>query len=274
MDSKGKPISDQTDEPFRERIELLKVPVDIVKPENLQRVVFELLEHKTPENIVLLSTRDLLRARLKGEFGDYVKNAALVIPISKSVVNGASFLTGKTPARYMPFNFVVSLLTMLEQREFSIYLLGGKSAVLAQTEKNIKQTFPRLQVIGRFPCPIKKYAEQTLTQSIRKSSPSLLLVGEGVHGGERWIAKNSTRLNSGLRLWCSDIYSVFAKRRHHPSKAVFDRGLEWVGYCVKNPLRIFRLFPLIYYAFLLLFYKIFKKNQSGPAFKGDGQEKS
>jgi N-acetylglucosaminyldiphosphoundecaprenol N-acetyl-beta-D-mannosaminyltransferase len=248
-----------TDKSPRERIDILKVPVDIVTRENFEQVIFDLLEHKTAGNIVLLSVWDLLRARRKGEFRNYVKNAALVIPISKSIVSGARFLTGKTPARYMPFNFVVNLLTILERREFSIYLFGGKPEVLAQTEKNIRQTFPGLQIVGRFPCPIKKHTELTIIEVIRKSAPSLLLVGQGVNGKERWIAKNSDRLNSGLRLWCSDLYSVFAKRRSHPSQAVFDRGLEWIGYCIRNPFRIFRVFSYIYYIFLLLVYKIFKR---------------
>jgi N-acetylglucosaminyldiphosphoundecaprenol N-acetyl-beta-D-mannosaminyltransferase len=255
LDSKDK----LTGEPLRERIEVLKVPVDIVTRENFEQVIFDLLERKTAENIVLLSVWDLLHARRKGEFQNYVKNAALVIPISKSIISGARFLTGKTPARYMPFNFVVNLLTILERREFSVYLLGGKPETLAQTEKNIKQTFPGLKIVGRFPCPIKKHIELTIVEVIRKSAPSLLLVGQGVHGRERWIAKNSSRLNSSLRLWCSDLYSVFAKRRRHPSQAAFDRGLEWIGYCIRNPFRIFRVFSFIHYIFLLLFYKIFKK---------------
>jgi N-acetylglucosaminyldiphosphoundecaprenol N-acetyl-beta-D-mannosaminyltransferase len=244
---------------LRERIEILKVPVDTVSYENFEQVIFDLLKRNTAANIVLLSVWDLLRARRKGEFQNYVRNAALVIPISKSIVNGARFLTGKTPVRYMPFNFVVNLLTLLERREFSVYLFGGRPDVLAQTEKNIRQTFPGLQIVGRFPCPIKKHTENTLVEAIRKSAPSLLLVGEGVHGRERWIARNSARLSSGFRLWCSDLYSVFAKRRHHPSQAAFDRGLEWISYCFKNPFRILCLFSFIHYIFLLLFYKIFKK---------------
>jgi N-acetylglucosaminyldiphosphoundecaprenol N-acetyl-beta-D-mannosaminyltransferase len=265
LDSKDELIN----EPLRERIEILKVPVDIVTTENFEQVIFDFLEHKTAKNIVLLSVWDLLRARRKGEFRNYVKNAALVIPISKSIVNGARFLTGKTPVRYMPFNFTVNLLTILERREFSVYLLGGKPAVLAKTEKNIRQTFPGIQIVGRFPCPIKKNTESTLLEVIRKSAPSLLLVGQGMHGRERWIAKNSSRLNNGFRLWCSDLYSVFAKRRNHPSQAVFDRGLEWIGYCIKNPLRILRIFPFISYMFLLVIYKIFKKNQMQPTVPSD-----
>jgi N-acetylglucosaminyldiphosphoundecaprenol N-acetyl-beta-D-mannosaminyltransferase len=248
------------DKPLCERVEVLKVPIDIVARENIERIIFNLLDRKEGENIVLLSLWDLLRARRNGEFRNYVLNAALVIPISKSLVSGMRFLTGKTPVRYMPFDLVVQILTILERREFSVYLLGGKPSILALSEKNIRETFPKLRIIGRFPGSIKKYAEDTVLQVIRKSSPSLLLIGQGLHGRERWVAKNTHRLNSGLRIWCSNLYSVFAKRRKRPSKAVFERGLEWIGFCFQNPFRIIRLFSFIRYALLLLFYKIFRRS--------------
>jgi N-acetylglucosaminyldiphosphoundecaprenol N-acetyl-beta-D-mannosaminyltransferase len=243
-----------------ERIEVLKVPVDIVGREDFERVIFNILERKAGENIVLLSLWDLLRARRNEEFRKYVCGAALVIPISKSIVSGARFLTGKTPVRYMPFDFAVNLLTVLERRELSVYLLGGKPKVLSLTEKNIRQTFPKLRIVGRFPVPVNKHNADTVLTVIRKSAPSLLLIGRGIRGREYWVAKNSDRMNSGLRLWCSDIYDVFAKRRKRPSRAVFEHGFEWIGFCFRNPLRIFRVFSYIGYIFLLLFYKLTKKN--------------
>ncbi|MDR2097778.1 MAG: WecB/TagA/CpsF family glycosyltransferase, partial [Spirochaetaceae bacterium] len=243
-----------------ERIEVLKVPVDIVAREDLETVIFKLLERKSGENIVLLSLWDLLRARRNGEFRNYILNAALVIPISKSIVSGTRFLTGKTPVRYMPFDFAVCLLTILERRELSLYLLGGRPSVLNLTEKNIRQTFPKLRIVGRFPGPIDKRNEDTVLKVIRKSAPSLLLIGRGIHGRERWAAKNTHRLSAGMRLWCSDLYEVFAKRRRRPSRAVFERGLEWIGFCFRNPFRILRVFSYIRYIFLLLVYKLSRKN--------------
>ncbi|MDR3168038.1 MAG: WecB/TagA/CpsF family glycosyltransferase, partial [Treponema sp.] len=179
----------------KERIRLLKVPLDIVHPEHLADCIYELLAEPEGKNIVLLSLWDLLRARRNGEYRSYVTGASLVIPISKSLVGGARFLTGKRPVRYMPFEFIVQLLTILEERELSLYLLGGKKRILQMAEKNIRQTFPRLRIIGRYVGFFKKQEEGTLLQAIRKAAPSLLLVGKGVHGEEQWIAKSNSQLN-------------------------------------------------------------------------------
>jgi N-acetylglucosaminyldiphosphoundecaprenol N-acetyl-beta-D-mannosaminyltransferase len=244
-----------------ERISLLKVPLDIVPQEQLPDIIFNLLKTRGGGNIVLLSLWDLLRARRSGEYRSYVLGASLVIPISKSLVSGARFLTGKTPVRYMPFDFVVNTLAVLEKREYSLYLLGGKPRILKKTEKNIRQTFPQLRIVGRFIGAIKRQEEATLLQAIRKASPSLLLVGKGVRGKERWIARNNASLNKGFRLWCSDLFEVFADRKKRPDRAVFDRGFEWIGYCFQRPLRFFRIFPYFYYKFLLLVYRLSKRDR-------------
>jgi len=241
-----------------ERIHFLKIPIDIVKPEQLGRLVFRLLSEGKESNIVLLSVWDLLRARRNAEYREYVKNAALVIPISKSIVRGIRFLHKKQAVRYMPFDFVINLLTALESCGLSGYLLGGKKQVLFKIEKNIRETFPGLRIVGRFPGWFRQHDEPAIIEAIHKASPSLLLVGKGVRGGEFWIARKGKRLGKGMRLWCSDIFDVFAERKKHPSKAVFDLGLEWIGYCLQNPFKLLRFFPFVRYNFLLLAYKIFK----------------
>jgi N-acetylglucosaminyldiphosphoundecaprenol N-acetyl-beta-D-mannosaminyltransferase len=243
----------------RERINFLKVPIDIVPHEQLGAVVYELLRKGGGQNVVLLSLMDLLKARRNGEYREYVQRAALVIPISKSIIGGIRFLTGKQAVRYMPFDFVVSLLSILEEREFSLFLLGGKLRVLRKTENNIRQTFPRLRVVGRFPGSFRRQEEAAVVEAIRKAAASLLLVGKGVRGKEHWIARCSGALNPGLRLWCSDLYDVFTGRRRRPSRKTFDRGLEFVDYCFRNPLKFFRVFPYFYYKFLLLCHKLFVK---------------
>jgi N-acetylglucosaminyldiphosphoundecaprenol N-acetyl-beta-D-mannosaminyltransferase len=242
-----------------ERINLLKVPLDIVPEDRIAEVVYDYIKSGAGKNIVLLSLWDLLRARRSGEYRSFVLGAALVIPISKSLIRGARFLTGKKPVRYMPFDFIINLLTILEAREYSLYLLGAKSRVLYKSEKNIRQTFPKLRVVGRYRGAFRRNEEGVLLQAIRKASPALLLVGKGVHGGERWIARNNATLGPCLRLWCSDLLEVFAERKKRPSRVIFDRGFEGIAYCFQNPLRFFRIFPYFYYKLLLLVYRLFKR---------------
>ena len=243
-----------------ERTSLLRVPLDIVAPEQLEESVNQLLKDEKGQDIVLLSIWDLLRAKNHYEYRPFVQRAAMVIPISKSLVKGVRFLKKKKVYRYMPFDFVINLLSILEKREQSIYLLGGRMRSLKRAEKNIRQTFPQLRIVGRFIGNFKHQEEATILQAIRKAAPSLLLVGKGVKGGERWIARNDMLLNNGLRLWCSDLFDVFAERKKHPSRKVFDRGFEWIGFFFQRPWRILRIVPFLYFKLLVFLYKLFNLN--------------
>jgi N-acetylglucosaminyldiphosphoundecaprenol N-acetyl-beta-D-mannosaminyltransferase len=245
----------------KSRVNLLNVPVDIVPPGQLGPVIYNLLNVEKEHNIILLSLWDLLRARRNNEYRNYVLKASLVIPISKSIVSGIKFITGEKAYRYMPFDFIVSLLTILEKREYSCYLLGGKNKILQKTERNIRQTFPKLRIVGRFPGYFRRQDEATIIQAIKKASPSLLLAGKGIRGQERWIPRNNVSLGKGMRLWCSDIFDVFAEKKKHPSRSSFDKGLEWIGYCFQKPYKFFRVFPYINYKLRLLIEKIFFKNR-------------
>jgi N-acetylglucosaminyldiphosphoundecaprenol N-acetyl-beta-D-mannosaminyltransferase len=273
------------------RIKLLKIPLDIVPPEQLPEIIYDLLSpppqpafqpglSRLPEtsgpaslipaapvppkenegcNIVLLSLWDLLRARRNKEYRSFILKASLVLPISKSLISGAKFLTGKAPYRYMPFNFVISLLSVLEKREYAVYLLGGKKQTLKKAEKNIRQTFPKIRIVGRFTGTFKKQNEGDILEAIRKAAPHLLLVGKDVRGGELWIARNHFNLSKGLRLWCSDLLDIFAEKKNRPSEWSFKHGLEALGYCLKNPFKFFRIFSYFRYKLLLMMYRLFNK---------------
>jgi N-acetylglucosaminyldiphosphoundecaprenol N-acetyl-beta-D-mannosaminyltransferase len=261
----------------RERISFLNVPVDIVSPDQLPALINEFLLSGEVKNIALISLWDLLRARRNNEYRAYITEASLVIPIAKSLVGGVRFLTGKKIFRYMPFDFIITVLSVWgaadefspevlpynfgRNRELSLYILGGKQKVLEKAESNVRQTFPYLRIIGRHTGHFKKYIEGAILEAIRKASPSLLLVGKGVRGDELWIHRNSAKLGPGLRLWCSNMLDVFANKKKHPSRSSFEYGLEWIGFCFQNPLLIFRIFPYLYYKLLLVIYKLFKKDK-------------
>jgi N-acetylglucosaminyldiphosphoundecaprenol N-acetyl-beta-D-mannosaminyltransferase len=233
------------------RISILGVPVDILPEEGIEDLAARFADGKNHQ-IILLSLWDLMRARRSGEFRTMVSGASLVLPISHSIVKGARFLRRAEPVRYMPFDFVVKLLAALEQRGKSVYLLGGTRTSVQKAECNIKSTFPGLRVVGRYAGRYTKPMEGSIVEAVKKATPSLLLVGSGVPGREKWIPRNLARFNSGIYLWCSDLFEVFAERRSKPSKTLFKRGLEWMSYLWRKPWKLYRLFIYIWYNILLL----------------------
>lgn len=241
-----------------ERLNFLNVPIDVVPEEELDSVILELLSKDTPQHIMLVSLWDVLRARRRGEFRSMVEKAGLVLPVSRSIVRGAQFLKKTPPARHYPFSLVITVLGILEQYNKSLYVFGAHNRSLLQAERNLRTTFPRLSLVGRFPGYYHRNMEKKILTAITKANPSLTIVGDGIPAGQKWIHRNRNRLHSGLFIWNADVIDIFSERKRRVSEKTFDRGLEYLPLILKNPFRIFRVVQFLWYGILLLYYRLFR----------------
>ncbi len=241
------------------RISVLKVPVDIMAPDDLEEVIKAMYSDGKNHQIVLLSATDLMKARRSGEFRTMIAGASLVIPISLSIIKTARFLKRSLPFRYEPFDFIVRVLTILERWGKSAYMFGSSPKSLAKATKNIRTTFPGLRLVGSHSARMNKAFHPKIVEAIRKASPTLLLAGKGVPGGERWIPRNMKHFNAGIQLWCSDVFDVFAERSNRPSAALFEKGLEWLFYLPRHPWTVFRVFTSLWMVIVSLWYRLRRK---------------
>ena len=149
------------------RIELLGVPIDICRQEELEGEVMKILEKPGPKQIVFLTVWDLLKARnRKKDLGDCLRNADLILPISKSIIKGARFLKLDIPVRYNPFNAVIQILNTLDHHYKSLYLLGAHKKTVQKAEHNVHDTFKNLRIVGRYVGYFPKSAETDVVQAI------------------------------------------------------------------------------------------------------------
>ena len=245
-----------------QRIKLLGVPVDILPPQDMETEILELLAKPGTKQIVFLSVWDLLRARRRADYGQCVRDADLVLPVSKSILRGARFLKQDVPVRYNQFTAVISILSVLENHYKSLYLLGGRKKSLMAAERNVRSTFPGLQIVGRYVGYYPKAVENDIVQAIFKASPSLALVSDGIREKDCWSYTRRNRFSSSIFLYYRDGIGIFSERIKRVKEKTFERGLEIWSEILHNPLKLFLIFPYIYYIVCLLWYKLFKRNDA------------
>lgn len=244
------------------RIELLGVPVDICRPEDLEIEIMELLARPATKQIVFLSVWKLLKARnRRSDFCECLRSADLVLPVSKSIISAAKFLKLDVPVRHNPFTTTIHILSVLDQHYKSLYLLGGREKALNHTERNLHSTFSGLQIVGRFNGYYQKSMENDIVQAIYKSAPSLVLVSDGIAEKDRWSYRRRNSFASTTFLYYNDAFGIFSKRISRVSEAAFEKGLEIWYEVVRHPLKVFLVFPFIKYILILLWYKIFRKRK-------------
>lgn len=244
-----------------QRIEILGVPIDICLPQDIEGAVLSMLEKPDSKQIVFLSVWDLLKARGKNEYARCVQQADLILPISKSILKGARFLKKPVPHRYNPFEAVISILSVLETHYKSLYLLGGRKKTLMAAEKNVRITFKNLQIVGRYVGYYPRSVEGDIIQAIFKASPSLALISEGIKEKDCWAYNRKNQFAKSIFLYYKDAVGIFGGRKTKIDPKIFDKGLEMWGEIVRNPLKVFLVFPYIKYKLLLFWYRFFKKEE-------------
>lgn len=241
------------------RISVLGVAVDIVAPDDLEEVIKAMYADGKNHQIILLSWADLSKARRSGEIRTMIAGASLIVPISLSIIRTAKFLKRQEPIRYEPFDFIVRVLTILERWGKSAFLFGASPKSLSRATINLKATFPGLKILGSHSSRFSKNFHPRIIEAIRKAAPTLLLIGKGVPGAERWIPRNMKYFNSGIQLWCSDVFDVFAKKRQRPPAGLFSSGLEGLYYWPRRPWTFLRLIDSLRLKIIALWYRIRKK---------------
>lgn len=251
------------------RIELLGVPVDVCRPENLEEEIMKILEKPGTKQIVFLTVWDLLKARnKKKDFGDCLHNADLILPISKSILKGARFLKLQVPVRYNPFNAVIQILNALDHHYKSLYLLGARKKTLQKAEHNVHDTFKGLRIVGRYVGYFPKSSEADVVQAIYKAAPSLVILSEGIKEKNLWAYHRRDKFSASIFLYYHDCIGIFAGRIRRVSEKTFDAGKEIWNEIGHSPFKVFLIFPYIRYKLLLLFYRLFRKDGK-PKVKGE-----
>ena len=243
-----------------QRISLVGVPVDICMPENLENEILEILAKPGTKQIVFLSIWDLIKARRHGDFSECIKNADLILPVSKSILRGAKFLKQDIPFRYNPFNAVIQVLSILDSHYKSLYLLGSNKKTLQKAEHNIRDTFTSLRIVGRYVGYYPKQIEDSIVEAIFKAQPSLVLVSDGIKEKNCWSYRRRNRFSSSIFLYYKDAFGVFSERVKRVNPKTFDKGHEIFVEVLHNPFKIFLLVPYCGYLLILLWYRLFKKN--------------
>lgn len=244
------------------RLKLLGVNVDIMEEDEMMQEIYRLSKEDYPARIVLLDKHLLISAKLHKELFNIINNADLVIPVSKSIKRGLNFLSKKfysvLPAYRQPiltpFSFAIHLLSYFTETEQSVYLLGGSKKLIKGAEKNVKDSYPGIKLMGVYHTKYKKDFEQKLLTSIYKIAPNLLLISKKSPKAEYWLSKQKSKLPNGVSVVIEDFIYEIGEKIIKPT----DRVKYAIGKKIKNffsfPSAMFRHFLFTLYLFN---YKLF-----------------
>lgn len=208
--------------------------------------------------------RGLNFAYSERKFRDFYQLCDIVTSDGFGPIVGAKILRQevKPGSRFTCPDYIDTLLSVVEERELSIYFLAGAQEVIDRLNQILKEKYPNLKYRAQNGYFKKEGDENKKTlESIRNFSPDILYVGFGMPVQEYWILENYEDIDAKVILPLGACLDFYTGMTYRGPKWLTDSGFEWLTRLVTQPTKLWRRYivgnPLF---FMRLIVSRFKKS--------------
>jgi len=240
------------DKNYRERIDILGVPIDRVDMEMALEIFEELLASPGCSLIVTPNSEIITVAEKDPAFKDVILSADLVIPDGIGLVYASHLLRKPLKQRVTGIDFLERALSRLATTGQSVYFLGGKPGVAAKAATAMEAKYPGLVVAGAADGYFDPMREEEVVEMINASGAVLLCVALGAPKQEFFIARNKTRLAVNTAVGVGGSFDVFSGEVKRAPRFYREHGLEWLYRLAQQPARIKRAAALPRFMVMIL----------------------
>jgi len=222
-----------------QRIEILGCPMDVASMSGtVEKIRSSIIAGQFTQHVVV-NVAKLVNMRTDAQLNDSVRSCDIINIDGMGVVLGARFLGHSVPERVAGVDLFHELLKMSAANHFSVFLLGAKEEVVAQTTRNVKALYPGLEVAG-YNHGYFWDDEAALVEKIRASGAQLLFVAVTSPMKENFINRWRDQLGVTFVMGVGGTFDVVAGKVNRAPKWMQDYGLEWLYRVIQEPGRMWR----------------------------------
>lgn len=228
------------------RVRLFGVEIDAVRmPEAVERIFVWIDEPADRCRFVVTPNVDhtvLLQSHC--ELQAAYRDAGLVLADGWPVVAASRLLRRPLPERVAGSDLGPALFDAAQKfsRRLRVFLLGAAPGVAERAAKRIQEGWPRVEVVGVYSPPLgferDEEESREILDSIRRSSPELLLVGLGAPKQELWVHRHQHQIAAPVALCVGATIDFLAGEKKRAPRLVQRLGLEWLHRMLSEPRRL------------------------------------
>ena len=228
------------------KVDVLGVGIDDIDTARLERAIIGCVKARRKEVFAYANAHAVNIARENERFRHFLNQSHIVYCDGEGIRVGAMLLGEKLPPRTALTRWVWELGRLFQEKEITVFVLGGKPRSVATAVERWQERYPRLKMVGYHHGYFEKSGkenEEVLTL-INNAQPDVLFVGFGMPQQEFWIEQNLADLNARAILPCGGMIDYLAGAMRMPPVWLTAAGLEWVHRLVQEPTRLWRRYLL------------------------------
>lgn len=221
------------------RIELMGCPMDVASMDETVAVIDESLTAGRFTQHVVVNVAKLVNMRKDPELDASVRECDIINIDGMGVVLGARMLGHDVPERVAGVDLFHALLAMSAERGYSVYLLGAKDEVVAETARRVQRQYPGLKLAGYHHGYFWDDEEATV-ERIRASGAQLLFVAITSPKKENFINRWRDQLGVSFVMGVGGTFDVVAGKVKRAPLWMQKYGLEWLYRVIQEPRRMWK----------------------------------
>lgn len=237
-----------------QRIHFLGSPMDSATMQETVAVIADRIEKKHFLQHVVVNVAKLVNMQQDKQLAESVTACDLINIDGMGVVLGARFLGHDVPERVAGVDLFHNLLAMSADKGFSIFLLGAKQEIVAQTANKVAELYPKLNIAG-FHHGYFWDDEQAIVDKIKASGARLLFVAITSPKKENFINKYQDQLGVDFVMGVGGTFDVVAGKVKRAPLWMQKYGLEWLYRVIQEPKRMWKRYLVTNSTFAWLLFK-------------------
>jgi N-acetylglucosaminyldiphosphoundecaprenol N-acetyl-beta-D-mannosaminyltransferase len=221
-----------------QRVRVLGVPLDaFTMDETVERIVRHVDEAR-PGCHLSVNAATLILARDDPSYFHWLEQADIAGADGQSVVWAARLLSDHGPERVTGIDLMERLLDVARVRDWGIYLLGARPAVVRRLAKRL--TASGVRVVGHRDGYFGEDEADAVLEDVRRADAQLLFVGMPSPRKERFMIDQARPAGVPFSIGVGGSFDVLAGLVRRAPRWMRFNGLEWLFRLAQEPGRLWR----------------------------------
>ena len=226
------------------RIEFLNTYIDNLTASEAKNAVDSLIQAGGNHYVVTPNSDIVVKMQDDTELKEICDKADLILTDGQIVVKLSRYLGNPIKERVCMTDFVWDVFDLAIEKDYKVFLFGGKEDVLFKATENIKKRLPELNIVDSYSPPFgfEKNEEmlEEANRRIKASDADILIVFLGCPKQEKFIYQNKDKYQVPISITMGGCVDFIAGKVKRAPLWMQNIGLEWFYRFLQEPKRMFR----------------------------------
>ena len=230
------------------KINILDVQIDSITLTEVLQKIQEFLKSRHQHFIVTPNPEFIVAAQTDAEFKKILNYADIAVPDGAGIMLAAWLAGSPLKARITGNDLVWKLAKLSEQKNCTLYFLGGQNDVAKIAVQEIKKIHPDCKIAGAESGGVidPKNPNPALMARINRAKPDILLIALGQIKQEKFIYYNLDKLPSvKIAVGVGGVFDYISGTVPRAPKWLRQIGLEWLYRLISQPARWRRIYNAV-----------------------------